>query len=140
MTPVSSVVLKTATRFFVPLFLLLSIFLLLRGHNLPGGGFIGGLVGAAAFALYTIAYGVSSARDALRIDPGQLVGIGLLLGVISGLVAAFTGRPFLSGEWVVLAFAGNELKLGSPMVFDVGVYLVVIGVVLKMMFSLEEAA
>ncbi len=139
MTNVSSVILKTATRFFIALFMLLSIFLLLRGHNLPGGGFIGGLVGAAAFALYAIANGVSAARYALRISPGQLVGIGLLIAVVGGLLAGLSGRPFLSGEWIPLQFGAEELKLGSPLVFDVGVYLVVIGVVLQMMFNLEEA-
>lgn len=134
----TSVILRTASRLLMTFLLLLSIFLLLRGHNEPGGGFIGGLVGASAFALYTIAYNVKAAREAFRIDPSVLVGIGLSLAVLSGLVAAFVGDAFLTGLWLKFDLAGTEIKLGTPILFDVGVYLVVIGVTLTMIFALEE--
>ena len=62
----------------MPLLLLFSVFLLLRGHNEPGGGFVGGLVAAAAFALYVIAFGVERARQALLVKPLTLLGAGLL--------------------------------------------------------------
>lgn len=135
----NSVILQTATRLLIALIMLLSIFLVLRGHNMPGGGFIGGLVAAIAFALYTIAYGVKAAKYSLRFPPQRLIGIGLALAIVSGLFAAFFGEPFLSGVWVTLYLGSEELKLGTPLLFDIGVYFVVTGIVLLMLFALEEA-
>jgi multisubunit Na+/H+ antiporter MnhB subunit len=120
------------------LLLLESVFLLLRGHNMPGGGFIGGLVAAAAFALYGIAYGVEDARYILRVSPQQLIGAGLLSSLASGLFALFRADTFLAGQWLTLDLAGG-LKLGTPLLFDLGVYLVVVGITLMMIFSFEEA-
>lgn len=135
----SSLILRTATRFLITLLLLLSVFFLFRGHNEPGGGFIGGLVGASAFALYAIAFGVSRARRALRLDPRAFIGIGLLAATASGLAAAFVGLPFLTGQWAEVRLGGVEkLPLGSPVLFDIGVYLVVIGVTLTVILNLEE--
>jgi multicomponent Na+:H+ antiporter subunit A len=124
-----------AHRLF-PLLLLFSIFLLLRGHNAPGGGFVGGLVAAAAFALHLLAFGVASTRRVLRADPRSLIGAGLLLAGASGLVGLALGASFLSGVWGGVAPVVG--KLGTPLCFDVGVYLVVLGVVLLMLFALSE--
>lgn len=135
-----SVILQTATRLLIALILLLSVFLMLRGHNMPGGGFIGGLVGAIAIALYTIAFGVKAARHVLRFSPQDLIGLGLILAVASGVLAAFSGVPFLSGLWTTLYLGDQQFKLGTPLLFDVGVYVVVIGITLMMLFALEEAA
>ncbi len=134
----SSIILRTATRFLITLLLLLSVFFLARGHNEPGGGFIGGLVGAASFALYAIAFGVSRTRRALRIDPRTLIGVGLLIAVASGLPAAAVGLPFLTGQWGDVTIGGVTLSLGSPVFFDVGVYLVVVGITLTIILALEE--
>jgi len=134
----NSVILRTGTRLMLALLLLESVFLLLRGHNMPGGGFIGGLVAAAAFALYGIAYGVKDARYILRVSPQQLIGTGLLTALASGLFALFTADNFLAGQWLTLDIAGG-LKLGTPLLFDLGVYLVVVGITLMMIFSFEEA-
>jgi multicomponent Na+:H+ antiporter subunit A len=132
-----SLILSTATRYLLPLLLLFSVFLLIRGHNEPGGGFVGGLVAAAAFALYAIAYGVATARQILPIAPGRLIGLGLLLAVGSGILALVAGQPFLTGLWhpQPVPVLG---KIGTPLLFDVGVYLTVIGVVLLIIFSLME--
>lgn len=132
-----SLILSTATRYLLPLLLLFSVFLLIRGHNEPGGGFVGGLVAAAAFALYAIAYGVATARQTLGLDPGRLIGLGLLLAVSSGIIALVVGQPFLTGLWhpQLVPVLG---KIGTPLLFDVGVYLAVIGVVLLIIFSLME--
>jgi multicomponent Na+:H+ antiporter subunit B len=135
----NSVILQTATRLLIALIMLLSIFLLLRGHNMPGGGFIGGLVAAIAFALYTIAYGVRSAKYLLRVSPQSLMGLGLSLAIVSGFFAAFSGEPFLSGLWTTLYLGTQEFKLGTPLLFDIGVYFVVAGIVLMMLFAFEEA-
>ena len=131
--PVDSPIFRTASRLLMPLLLLFSVFLLLRGHNEPGGGFVGGLVAAAAFALYAIAFGVKRARQALLVRPLTLLGAGLLIALCSGLPAVLRGQPFLTALW-----APGSLPLGTPAVFDVGVFLVVAGVVLMMIFSLAE--
>ncbi|MCS7283248.1 MAG: Na+/H+ antiporter subunit B [Anaerolineae bacterium] len=132
-----SLILSTAVRYLFALMLLFSVFLLLRGHNEPGGGFVGGLVVAAAFSFYAIAYGVPAARRTLGIDPRTLIGIGLLVALVSGLLPVFAGLPFMTGLWVEseLPILG---KVGTPMLFDVGVYLVVIGVMLTIIFTLAE--
>ena len=136
----TSLILRTASRFLITLLLLYSIFLLLRGHNAPGGGFVGGLVAASAWALYGIAFGESSVRRSLGLDPRKYIAIGLCLATLSGLVPLILGdRPFLTGEWVKLELAQERsLKLGTPLLFDLGVYLVVLGTALTIILVFEE--
>jgi multicomponent Na+:H+ antiporter subunit A len=131
--PDTSPIFKTGARMLMPLLLLFALFLLWRGHNEPGGGFVGGLVAAAAFALFLIAYGVDRARRALIVKPGTLLGVGLLTALISGIPAALRGQPYLTAQWLL-----GPIPLGTPMLFDIGVFLVVTGVVLMMIFSLAE--
>ena len=130
-----SVILTTSTRYLLPLLLLFSLFLLLRGHNEPGGGFVGGLVAAAAIALYALAVGVEEAQRLLRLDLRTLMGVGLVCAIGSGLLGMVTGAPLLTGLWYSqpVPVVG---KLGTPLLFDVGVYLVVLGVTLKILFTL----
>jgi multicomponent Na+:H+ antiporter subunit A len=131
--PLTSPIFRTAARLLMPLLLLFSVFLLLRGHNEPGGGFVGGLVAAAAFALYAIAFGVERARQALLVKPLTLLGAGLLVALASGIPAALRGQPFMTAQWAL-----EPVALGTPVLFDVGVFFVVTGVVLMMIFSLAE--
>ncbi|GAB4175221.1 MAG: Na+/H+ antiporter subunit B [Terrimicrobiaceae bacterium] len=133
----NSVILRTVTRLLSGLLLVFSVFLLLRGHNLPGGGFAGGLVAGGAFALQVIAGGVASARALLGIDPRTLIGAGLVVAIVSGLLALGAGDPFLTGLWdkTPLPIVG---KLGTPLLFDLGVYIVVMGISCLMVFSLSE--
>jgi len=135
---VNSLILRTATRLLLTVLLLFSLFLLLRGHDLPGGGFIGGLVAAAALALYAIAYDSDAAARLLRISPRRLLGVGLASSALAGLLAGAFGYDFLTGMWWTVEIAGTRLKLSTPLLFDIGVYLVVIGVILTMLFALEE--
>lgn len=132
-----SLILSTTARLLLPLLLSLSVFLLLRGHHAPGGGFVGGLVAASGFALYALAFDVATARAVLRIDPGRLSAIGLGVALSSGLIGLAAGRPFLTGLWLEgsLPIIG---KLGTPLLFDVGVYLVVLGITLVIVFALIE--
>lgn len=130
----SSVILSAAGRPIVALMLLFSLFLLLRGHNEPGGGFVGGLVAAAAFALMAVAEGVATVRRRLRIDPRTIAIVGLMTSLLSGIVALTIDAPYLTSSWLVVA----GLPLGMPLVFDVGVYLVVFGSVLTLILALEE--
>jgi len=135
---VTSTILRTATRFLMPLLLLFALFLLLRGHNEPGGGFVGGLVVSAAFILYAIAYGGNAGRRALLVDPFRLLGIGLLVALGSGIPALVRGRPFLTAMWTTVGIDGFVVAVGTPLIFDVGVFLVVIGVVLTIVFTLAD--
>ena len=134
-----SLILTTASSFLMPLLMLFSVFLLLRGHNEPGGGFTGGLVAAAAFALYGVASGPGAARRALVIDPRRLIPIGLVLALGSGLLSFGGGFPFMTGLWVSIPLgAQDKLALGTPLLFDAGVYLVVLGVTLTVILTLAE--
>ena len=129
----TSPIFRTAARLLMPLLLLFAVFLLLRGHNEPGGGFVGGLVAAAAFALYAIAFGVARARQALLVKPMTLLGAGLLIALASDVPAVLRGQPFMTAQWTF-----GVVTAGTPMVFDIGVFLVVSGVALMMIFSLGE--
>jgi multicomponent Na+:H+ antiporter subunit B len=134
-----SLILTTATRYLMPMLLLLSAFLLLRGHNLPGGGFIGGLVASATFILHSFAYSVEDTRKMLRVRPRTLIGAGLLLAAGSGSVSLIMGEAFMTGQWRSLPLdSQEEVHLGTPIFFDVGVYLVVLGATLAIMLSLAE--
>ena len=134
-----SLILRTATRFILPMMLLFSVFLLLRGHHLPGGGFIGGLVAASAFSLYAFAFDAREARLLLRIDPRSMIGAGLLLALASGALSLSSGQPFMTGIWGTLSLGPvGEVKLGTPLFFDTGIYLVVLGATLAMILSMAE--
>jgi multicomponent Na+:H+ antiporter subunit B len=134
----TSSILQTAARLLMPLLLLFAVFLLLRGHNQPGGGFVGGLVVAASFVLYSIAFGVDTARRALLVRPSTLLGVGLLVALVSGLPAVVAGHAFMTALWTTVGAGTMAMAVGTPLVFDVGVFLAVIGVVLTIVFTLAE--
>lgn len=133
----NSVILNATNRLLSGLLILFSVFLLLRGHNLPGGGFAGGLVASCAFVLQALTFGVASARKLLVFDPRTIIAIGLLVALLSGLPGVIDGLPFLTGMWdkTPLPVVG---KLGSPLWFDLGVYIVVGGICCLIVFSLGE--
>lgn len=135
----NTVVLHTAALMLLPLQLLFSIFLLLRGHDEPGGGFIAGLVAAGTVVLYLFAHGVESTRRIMRVDPRDLLGIGLLLGTVSAFPALVRGESILTAQWLFFEFAGQEMKLSTVLMFDIGVYFAVIGTILTVVVSLTEA-
>jgi len=126
--------LPAAARLVVPVQCVFAVYLLLRGHNLPGGGFIGGLILASALVLRVMV----DARHAPKWDLIALAGAGLLLALGSAVLPLFAGRPFFTGLWwgeLWLPVIGN-LKLGTPLLFDTGVFLVVTGVGAKMLLVL----
>ncbi|MDQ2077722.1 Na+/H+ antiporter subunit B [Marinimicrobium sp. ABcell2] len=136
----NTVILHTAALFLLPLQILFSVFLLLRGHDEPGGGFIAGLVASGAVVLYLFAHGVESTRRIMRFDPRDILGLGLLFGVISGLIAPFMGEPFFTAQWWTLYLgAETEIKLSTVLLFDIGVYFAVLGTILTVVVSLTEA-
>jgi multicomponent Na+:H+ antiporter subunit B len=134
-----SLILVTISKTLLPLLILFSVFVLLRGHYLPGGGFIGGLIAAIAFVLHAFANGLRQTRKLLRIHPGFLIPIGLSIAVLSALAPILiTGDPLMTGLWYGkdIAILG---KIGSALFFDTGVYLVVVGVCLTIIFTISES-
>ncbi|MCC6556898.1 MAG: Na+/H+ antiporter subunit B [Polyangiaceae bacterium] len=134
-----SVIVSTTARFLLPLLLLFSLSLLLRGHDVPGGGFAGGLVAATAFALHLFAGDLRGGARLLRVDPQVVTGAGLLVAAASGAAPLAAGRPLLTGAWWTARLpALGEVEIGTPLSFDAGVYLVVAGVTLELLFALAE--
>lgn len=129
--------LRTAADYLLPLLLLFSVFVLLRGHYLPGGGFVGGLIASIAFVLHSFAYSTRETKQLFRRDPFFLIPVGLSLTFISAILPAFAGENFLSALWFAesLEVIGS---VGSALFFDVGVYVVVVGVVLTILFTISE--
>ncbi|AYM04786.1 MULTISPECIES: Na(+)/H(+) antiporter subunit B [Agrobacterium] len=134
----NTLILRTVTPVVTSLMVLFSIFVLLRGHNEPGGGFIGGLIAVSALAIYGIAYGVTAVRRAIMFHPLSIAGAGLLLSMLSGLVSMAAGVPFMTGLWVYPSLFGVEMPLSTVMSFDIGVYLVVVGAITSIALALEE--
>lgn len=135
----NSILLKSTAKFLLPGMLLFSFFLLLRGHNLPGGGFSGGLVAASAFALYGLAFGRDGVQKILQVHPVVLIGYGVMAAVLSGILSVLGGQIFLEALWFELLMDnGESFKVGTPLIFDVGVYLVVIGGVMAIILALQE--
>jgi multicomponent K+:H+ antiporter subunit A len=131
------VILAMITRALLPFALLFSLFLLLRGHNLPGGGFIAGLMAAVALILHYVASGTEWTEARLRIRYQPVIATGLLAAFATGLGALVFGYPFLSATftYVHLPLVG-ELELATAMFFDLGVFLTVIGAVMLMLSRL----
>ncbi|MBB3657204.1 multicomponent Na+:H+ antiporter subunit B [Rhizobium sp. BK650] len=134
----NTLIFRTIAPFITALMLLFSVFILLRGHNEPGGGFIGGLIAASALAIYGIAFGVEAVRRAIRFHPLAIAGFGLLLSCIAGLLSIFFAVPFMTGLWIYPTVVGVEVGLSSVMLFDLGVYFVVLGAVASIALALEE--
>jgi multicomponent Na+:H+ antiporter subunit B len=134
---VNAPILRSVARLLLPLLAVASVFVLLRGHNEPGGGFIGGLVLAGGLALHGLANGADSLRTKLRVDPRSITGAGLVLAIASGLVALANGGTFLEGRWLATPIPGIG-KLGTVILFDVGVFLVVLGTTLTLMLALWD--
>lgn len=133
----NTIILKTASKYLLPLLLLFSVFILLRGHYLPGGGFVGGLVAAIAFVLHAFANGLPETQRLMRIHPGFLMPVGLAIAFISGIFPMLFDLPFMTGVWKKdpIPVIGS---LGSALFFDIGVYLVVIGSSLTILFTISE--
>jgi len=135
----NSIILRTTGRFLVVLLAVLSVIVLLRGHNEPGGGFIGGLMMAAGIGLHALCFGVRGTRGLIRVKPIALIAWGSAALVGSGVIALLIGDAFLTGWWsaIPLPLAG---KFSTILIFDIGVYMVVIGASLGMLLAVEEDA
>jgi multicomponent Na+:H+ antiporter subunit A len=136
-----SLILDTTVRLVVDAAFVLSIYLLFAGHNQPGGGFVGGLVAAAAFALRYISGGFDELLAMLRVRPWNLLSGGLALAVGSALAPLVFGNAPLDHraiEWDIELL--GKVKVTSATVFDTGVYLIVVGLVLMIFEALGDSA
>ena len=133
-----TIIFRTIAPYLTALMVLFSIFVLLRGHNEPGGGFIGGLIAASAFAIYGIACGVAAVRRAISLHPMSISAAGLFIAGLSGLPSLFMAQPFMTSQWWYLNLFGVEVPLSTPLFFDIGVYLVVVGSIGSIALALEE--
>jgi multicomponent Na+:H+ antiporter subunit A len=122
------VMLEVAARPLYPMMVIASIWVLLRGHNEPGGGFIGGLIAVSASILWAVTHGVDAARHRLPLrTPTRLAATGVLVAAVSGLPALYLGDAYLTHLWATLPLGITELKVSTAMLFDLGVYLCVWG-------------
>lgn len=130
----NSLIFSVFARFLFTLMLLVSLYILYRGHNDPGGGFVGGLMAAAGFAILALSGGVQAARRMARLHPATMMGLGLLLALLSGLPGLLTRGSFLAHWW----FHAGDFHSGTALVFDIGVYLVVLGGILALILRFYE--
>ncbi|WP_375585774.1 Na+/H+ antiporter subunit B [Cyclobacterium xiamenense] len=132
-----TIIFKTASVYLLPLLLLFSVFILLRGHYLPGGGFVGGLMASTAFVIHSFANGVEHTKKIVKFHPGFLMPVGLALALLAGSLPLFLGETFMTGLWMdqPVPVIGS---VGTALFFDTGVYLVVIGVTLTIIFTISE--
>ncbi len=132
-----SLFLKVSLTLASPILLILSLIIFWRGHHLPGGGFIGGLVASCAFVLKEFA---ETRRVGLRLGrleakPHSVILIGLAIAAANAFIGAPLGADFLKGVWFTVPVIG---KIGTPVIFDFGVYLVVIGMVTSVLLPLIQ--
>lgn len=130
-------ILQTATNYLLPILLLFSVFVLLRGHYHPGGGFVGGLVASIAFVLHSFSNGTENTLRLLKYHPRSFIPFGLLLATLSMVVPLFYDLPAMTGLWMQEPLPVIGL-VGSALFFDLGVYIVVIGVVLTILFTISQ--
>lgn len=133
-----TLIFRALAPYLTALIMVFAVFVFLRGHNQPGGGFIGGLIAASSLAIYGLAYDVRSIRRALVVSPIALAAFGLLLALLSGIPSFFFHLPFLTGIWESVWILGIEIALSTPILFDLGVFLVVMGAVGAVGLCLEE--
>jgi multisubunit Na+/H+ antiporter MnhB subunit len=162
MNPLNHYLLVAAAKWLVPFFQIMGLFMLFRGHNDPGGGFIGGLIVGASFVIkFMKTKEFQKIKESHRMEDSQnlgefqnlsetfslwgfsceqWMGVGLFLALLSGFVSVFYGNPYMTGVWqgeVWLPLVGLS-KLGTPFYFDTGVFCVVTGVIVKVFLFLED--
>ncbi|WP_164216250.1 Na(+)/H(+) antiporter subunit B [Virgibacillus sp. YIM 98842] len=135
----NNVMLHTLVRIVSFVVLAFSIYLFFAGHNNPGGGFIGGLMTAAAFVLLYLSFNMKTLKKALPFNFDLLIGGGLLIAFLTGVTSMLFGFPFLTQffEYVQIPFMG-EVELTTALPFDLGVYLVVLGAALTIILTIAE--
>lgn len=130
---------QTVTRLLLPLMLMVSVYIFLRGHNLPGGGFIAGLIASIALIVQYLANGIDWTKSKLKFEKESLISYGLLIATLTGLVSIFMGYPFLTSafthlDWPIV----GEFEVASAIAFDLGVFFVVVGSTVLILVQLGQ--
>jgi len=120
----NSLIFSVVIRILNPILWVIALWLLYRGHNAPGGGFIAGLIAASTVILKILSTGWMSVRPSIRNNLFEIIGIGIATSILSGVMSMTIGNPFMTGRWGT--FLG--MKWGTPMLFDLGVFIVVFAV------------
>ncbi|TKG60053.1 MnhB domain-containing protein [Prauserella endophytica] len=129
-----SLLLEVCARIVFPTVLMVSVYLLFAGHHDAGGGFSGGLVAGLAFVLRYVAGGSAELAATVRIRPPVVIGSGLSIAVLTALVPALVGQPVLSSAiWKLSLPVLGELKFTTNLFLDIGVYLLIVGVVIDLL-------
>lgn len=136
----NDLILQTVTKITLFIIILFSVHIFFAGHYYPGGGFIGGLMTSGAIVLLLLAYDLKTVKAILPIDFKYLIGAGLLIAVATGTGALFFGKPFLTHAFTDLTLPLlGKTSLHTAMLFDTGVYLVVIGVTMTIIQTIGES-
>lgn len=132
-------IMQTITRLLFPLMLMVAVFIFLRGHNLPGGGFIAGLIAAVALISQYLANGIDWTNERLKMDMHKVIASGLLIAVVTGLVSIGLGYPFLTSAFTYLTWPiVGQFEIASAIAFDLGVFLVVVGATVMILVELGK--
>ncbi|WP_020007820.1 Na(+)/H(+) antiporter subunit B [Salinicoccus albus] len=135
----NDMMLQVTIRIVAIIIFAFSFYLLLAGHNSPGGGFIGGLMTASAILVLYLAFDVKSISKALPINFEMVIGLGLLLALGTGIVSMILGFPFLTQFFDYFQFpVYGEVELTTALPFDIGIYMVVVGAVMAIILRIEE--
>lgn len=121
-----SIIFQIGMKTILPVLLMGSLLIFWRGHQLPGGGFIGGLLAGAALATHAFCFGVQTTLRLIRVHPISFIFTGLFFALLSGVLSLIAGDQPFTGLWASVPLIGS---LGTPILFDLGVYLLVIGFV-----------
>ena len=135
----NSVILQIASKYVRWILVIFALTALYRGHNFPGGGFIGGLLVGLSVVFSSLANDAQSARNSLIIKSEGYIALGLLTILISILPGVFLKDYFMAGVWTSIHIPlVGVIKLGTPFLFDIGVFLAVIGVTLMSFFTFSN--
>ncbi|CAA0091981.1 Na(+)/H(+) antiporter subunit B [BD1-7 clade bacterium] len=127
-----TLIFRTSAHIVTSFMLVFAVYLLLRGHNAPGGGFIAGLIAVIAMALLMLAEGPDYVRQRLVYSPVIYAISGIVLSLFAGFIPLLFGKAFLTGLWA------QNLPIGTPLLFDFGVFFAVLGSVLTILLNVEE--
>jgi multicomponent K+:H+ antiporter subunit A len=129
------------TRVLMPIVIVVGLYIFLRGHNEPGGGFVAGLVIAIALLMQYMASGFAWTQERKRIEYHTMIGLGIVIAGLTGVGAWLVGRPFLTSAYTYVHLPPiEEFELATAMLFDLGVFLTVLGAVMLMLYSLSRIA
>ncbi len=135
----NSVILQIASRHLKYILWIFAVMALLRGHNHPGGGFIGGLLASLSFVIRGLAFSVEEVRLKMKFKPEYYIGTGLILVLLSTVPGFFASGIIMKGTWGTINLPLDiGIKLGTPLLFDIGVFLAVTGVSLVFFFNLSN--